>query len=103
VSKSVVSSQQVAHVAQLSNLKLSEDQLRTFPAAFSETLSVVDQLRELNVADVEPTHQVTGLENIWREDKIQEEYMFTQAQALANAAQTHEGFIVVPQIIEQTD
>lgn len=77
--------------------------MQTFPQAFSETLAVIDHLHELDVQGVEPTHQVTGLENVWREDVVREECMFTQQQALANAAQTHDGFVVVPQIIEQSE
>jgi aspartyl-tRNA(Asn)/glutamyl-tRNA(Gln) amidotransferase subunit C len=103
VSKTVISPQLVSHVAKLSNLTLSENQEQTFPQAFSDTLAVIDQLKELDIKKTEPTHQVTGLENVLRDDVVREDLMFTQAQALANATQTHDGFIVVPQIIDQAD
>ena len=33
-------------------------------------LSYIDQLQEVNVNGVEPTAQVTGLVNVWREDEL---------------------------------
>ena len=103
VSKALISLQQVQHIAKLANLTLDPSQEETFPAAFSETLDVVDQLKVLDVTRIEPTHQVTGLENVWRDDVVVEEYMFTQSEALANAPQTHEGYFVVPQVIDKDD
>ena len=70
-------------------------------SAFEETLAVIDNLREVDVQKVEPTHQVTGLENITREDVVDSKRMFTQEEALANASKTHDGYFVVPRIIDQ--
>jgi aspartyl-tRNA(Asn)/glutamyl-tRNA(Gln) amidotransferase subunit C len=103
VSKTTISLQQVQHIAKLANLTLDPEQEKTFPHAFEDTLAVVEQLKELDVSHVEPTHQVTGLENVLREDVVVAEYMFTQKQALANAPQHHEGYFVVPQIIDKDD
>ena len=45
-------------------------------------LSVLDELKKVNVAGVEPTSQVTGLENVIREDANDVTRIFTQDQAL---------------------
>lgn len=71
--------------------------------AFTETIEVVANLGTLDTSQTPPTHQVTGLENAWREDALDSDRMFTQEQALANAPTTHDGFFVVPQVIERDE
>lgn len=91
----------VSHIAQLANIPITKDEELKLEAAFEETLAVVEKLQSVNVSGVEPTFQVTGLENVTREDIIDEQRMFTQEQALANARAQHDGFFVVPQVISQ--
>jgi aspartyl-tRNA(Asn)/glutamyl-tRNA(Gln) amidotransferase subunit C len=90
----------VSHVAHLAHLDLAAKDVEKTSAAFAETLAVVDTLQGVDVANVQPTFQVTGLENVWREDNIDEQRMFTQAEATANAHQVMDGFFVVPQVID---
>lgn len=96
-----ITAQTVKHIATLAQLPVSEEVVAALTTAFAETLAVFDNLQEIETASVEPTHQVTGLENVWREDTIDHDRMFTQAEALQNATTTFEGFFVVPQIIDQ--
>ena len=63
--------------------------------AFETTLAVIEQLQTVNVEGVTPTFQVTGLENVMRDDVVDENRMFSQDQALANAKATHDGYFVV--------
>lgn len=91
----------VHHIAQLANIPVTAEEEKKLAADFNETLAVVDKLKEVDVTKVEPTHQVTGLMNVLREDAVDESRMFTQEEALANAKATHNGFFVVNQIIEQ--
>ncbi len=98
---STITPQLVHHMAKLANLSVAESEEVALATAFNETLTVIDQLKKVDVAEVEPTHQVTGLENVWRDDVSHPEWSFTQQQALANAARTHQGYFVVPQVIDQ--
>ncbi|MBW7944661.1 Asp-tRNA(Asn)/Glu-tRNA(Gln) amidotransferase subunit GatC [Patescibacteria group bacterium] len=91
----------VSHIAKLANIPITSDEEQKLQAAFEETLAVVEELQAVDVTDVQPTFQVTGLENVTREDTIDETRMFTQEQALANARATADGYFVVPQIISQ--
>ncbi|MEA2056321.1 MAG: Asp-tRNA(Asn)/Glu-tRNA(Gln) amidotransferase subunit GatC [Patescibacteria group bacterium] len=90
-------------VANLANIPISDQEAENLANAFSETLEVIDQLQSLDVGETEPSHQVTGLTNIWREDKVIEEQMFTQEQALANAPRKHNGYFVVDRIISKQE
>jgi aspartyl/glutamyl-tRNA(Asn/Gln) amidotransferase C subunit len=91
----------VKHVAQLANIPLAENDAEQLTAAFIETLKVVDQLQALEVKAVEPSHQVTGLTNAWRQDEVKPDQMFSQEQALANAPRQHQGYFVVEQILKK--
>lgn len=94
---------QVDHIAHLANIPTTQGERERLAHEFSDTLQVVDQLRQVDVSDVEPTHQVTGLENVWREDVVEESRMFTQEEALSNATHTHNGFFVVNRILEEAN
>ena len=101
--KKTVTPSIIAHIAQLANIPVNDKEKESLAKAFVETLEVVDELQKLDVSNTPTTHQVTGLENNWREDKVITEQMFTQKEALANANKTHNGFIVVPRILEEKD
>lgn len=90
----------VKHIAKLSNIPITDAEAETLQVAFDETLATVANLQDVDVTGVEPTHQVTGLENVLREDIVDDSRTFTQEEALANAKETHKGYFVVPRIIE---
>ncbi len=91
----------VKHIAQLAHIPITDQEEKALEVAFEETLVVVNQLKEVDVTGVDPTSQVTGLENVWREDVVRPEDTFTQAEALSNAKKTYQGYFVVPQVIDQ--
>jgi len=99
----MVTPSEVKHIAKLAQIPVSDKEQYQFAKAFAETLTVVDELRELDTSKTPPTHQVTGLENVWREDTVDKEKMFSQQEALANGAKVHQGFFVVPRILEEKD
>jgi len=90
----------VKHLAALSNLVLSPEELIEIKPQFVETLGVVDQLNEINTNETIATPQVTGLINVFRQDKIDKNRILSQSDALANANKTHQGYFVVPQLID---
>ena len=92
----------IAHIAKLALITITPDEEKSLARAFNETIVVVDKLLMINVDRVSPTSQVTGLENVTREDVIDTKRMFTQDQALANAPRNHNGYFVVNQILNIT-
>lgn len=96
-----ITPQTVAHVAQLANLPLSNQEQAAFTQAFDSTLTEINRLLELDVSTVAPTHHTTGLQNVWREDVVQTERVLTQEQALSQAAHTWNGYVVVDRVLEE--
>lgn len=63
-----ISRDDVLHLAQLSNLHLSDDEVSSLQQELGGILQYIEQLGELDTSGVEPTYQVTDLENVTRDD-----------------------------------
>lgn len=103
MSKKSVTAKDVHHISQLAQIPITEKESKELAKAFVETFNVIDQLQSLNVSQTDITYQVTGLENNWREDAVDKKVMFSQKEALQNAKKTHQGYFVVPKILEAKD
>jgi len=60
----------IEHIAKLARLDLSEEEKKNYQDQLSAVFEYIDQLQEVNTDKVEPTAQVSGLENALREDKV---------------------------------
>ncbi len=68
---STITTDDVRHLAALSNLQLTDDEIGNLQVDLANILAYIDQLNALDTTGVEPTYQVTGLENVWRTDEVQ--------------------------------
>ena len=66
----------------------------------SAVLDYVEQLQEVDVSNIEPTAQVTGLSNVLREDKIKDWDEQERDMALKQAPNIIDGQIEVKRILE---
>jgi len=90
----------VTHVAKLANLPITPPEESKLAEDFASTLKVVDLINELDTSHTTPTSQVNNLTNITRSDVVDITRILTQKQALSNAHETANGFIVVPAIFQ---
>ena len=65
-----LSKDDVLHIAKLSRLELTEDEVSTFSDQLSDVLTYVEKLNEIDTDGVEETSQVTGLENVYKDDEV---------------------------------
>ena len=89
----------VSHVAKLANLVVEKDEIEKFEHQLSNVLEYIKKLEEVDVSGVEPTSQVTGLENVYREDKVTPS--LSQAEALSNASDIQNGMFKVKGIFDE--
>lgn len=61
---------EIEKVARLARIELSADELDKMCLEISSILDFVDTLQSTNVNNVNPTSQVTGLSDVWREDEV---------------------------------
>lgn len=88
----------VTHVAKLANLPLTDEEKKKFEKQLSSILEYIEKLNEVGTKDVEPASQVTGLENVTREDAASPS--LSQEEALSNTSEKHNGLFKVPAILE---
>jgi aspartyl-tRNA(Asn)/glutamyl-tRNA(Gln) amidotransferase subunit C len=61
---------QVRHIAKLARLRLSDAEVEKFATEMTSILKYIDMLKEVDTNGVEPTAQVTGLHNAFRDDVV---------------------------------
>ena len=89
----------VAHVAKLANLPLTDEEKNKFEKQLSETLDYVKQLEKIDTKGIEPTSQITNLENVTREDIVTPS--LSQEEALSNSKSVYNGFFKVKAILDE--
>lgn len=89
---------EVKHIAKLAKLALTSEELVKFQDQLSVILDYIDQLSQVNTSSVIPTSQITGLENVFREDTVKKS--LTQKNALQNAPDQYQGFFKVKSVLK---
>ncbi len=88
----------VLKLARLARLDLSDEEVEQFTGELTSILGYVEQLQDVDVDDLEPTYQVTGLKNVTRKDEIKD-YGADQAALLKNAPAIENGHIKVKRVL----
>lgn len=65
-----VESEDVKHLAELSNFSLTETEVESIRNDLNGTLEYISQLDTLDTEGIEPTYQVFEMDNVWRADEI---------------------------------
>src|SRR5215213_3202886 len=90
---------EVEHVAQLARLGLTDDELGRLEGQLNHILDQYGILSRLDTDAIPPTAQTIELENILREDEPRPSLPVDVV--LSNAADTADGFVVVPAILDR--
>lgn len=93
-----ISRDDVLHLARLSSLQLTSDEVDNLQQDLGNILGYIQQLSTLDTSGVEPTYQVTGLQNIWRTDEIDQSGV-TREQLLALAPEQQDNSVKVPKVL----
>ena len=88
----------VRYTAGLARLNLSEEEIAKFQSQLSQVLEYVEELKGVDVSQVEPTAHANPVFNVVREDESR--VGFTPQEALANAPRQANGLFAVPKVIE---
>ena len=93
---------EVRYVADLANLKLTDDEVARMSRELDEILTHIETLKELDTSSVEPMAQVLydADESATLRPDIERETL-GNAAALANAQLASNGYYKVPRVIER--
>lgn len=92
-----ISRDEVAHLAKLARLAVTDDELDVFAGQLDQILDSVAKVSEVAAADVPPTSHAVPLTNVFRQDVVVPG--LSQQQALAGAPAAEDGRFRVPRIL----
>ncbi|GHJ49932.1 aspartyl/glutamyl-tRNA(Asn/Gln) amidotransferase subunit C [Catellatospora sp. TT07R-123] len=92
-----ISREEVAHLARLSRLAVTDQELDRFAGQLDVILQSVARVGEVAADDIPPTSHAVPLENVLREDVVVPG--LTRAEALSGAPDAAEDRFRVPQIL----
>lgn len=95
-----ISRDEVAHLARLARLTVTEEELDLFAGQLEVILSSVARVGEVAAEDIAPTSHAIGLTNVFRDDVPRPG--LTQQQALSGAYAAEDGRFRVPRILEES-
>ncbi|AQA01089.1 asparaginyl/glutamyl-tRNA amidotransferase subunit C [Mycobacterium sp. MS1601] len=97
---SQISRDDVAHLARLARLALTDDELDSFSGQLDAILEHVSRIQAVDVTDVAPTGNPLTEVNVTRADVVAPS--LSQDQALAQAPNAVDGRFAVPQILGES-
>ena len=95
----MISREDVAHVARLSRLALTEAELETMREQLNAILTHIDALKAVDTRGVEPTSHAVPQFNVMRDDEPRP--CLSVEEMLGNAPDRAGDFFRVPRIIEE--
>jgi aspartyl-tRNA(Asn)/glutamyl-tRNA(Gln) amidotransferase subunit C len=92
----MISEEQVRHVANLARLGLTDEEVKRMGEQLGAILDSIENIQELDLADVPPTANPLSLTNVFRPDEPRAE--LTREEALSPAPEPVDGHFAVPRI-----
>ncbi|ATH97569.1 MULTISPECIES: Asp-tRNA(Asn)/Glu-tRNA(Gln) amidotransferase subunit GatC [Dermabacter] len=92
-----MSSEEVARLASLARIELTDEEIARFAGEFDAILDAVASVSEVASDDVPATSHPIPMTNVFRKDEVTE--TLTQEEALSGAPEAADGRFVVPQIL----
>jgi aspartyl-tRNA(Asn)/glutamyl-tRNA(Gln) amidotransferase subunit C len=90
--------EQVAHLAGLARLSLTDDELTRYAGQLDQILHAVDRVGEVAADDIEPMSHPQPLQNVWRADVVTPG--LSADEVLAGAPAAEDERFRVPRILD---
>lgn len=95
---SQLTKEEVLKLAKLARLRLTDEEVDKYTEELGEILTYVELLSNVDTDGLKPTNQVTGLENVYRADVVQD-YSAQPDLLLKGAPSSKDGYIKVKRMI----
>ena len=93
-----ITEKDVEYIAALSKIKSDQNRNKAFTDQLKKILKYIEKLNELDTNQIEPTSHALSLQNVFKEDLIQN--IFIKDNSSENAPCFDKGHYQVPKIIE---
>lgn len=97
--KAKLSSKDILHLAELSNIKLSTEEIKKIEGQLTETLDYVQNLSEINTTNVSPTNHIVNLTNEYFEDGTKNTRGLTEPEVFQNTKSKKNNYFSVRKIL----
>ena len=87
----------VKHLANLSRLNFSDEEIENFKAEFAKTLNQIDELQTVDTKDVETFSNIVNAKDL-REDEVKPS--LSVQDVIKNSEKSARGMVVVPRVVE---
>ncbi|MEV1129370.1 Asp-tRNA(Asn)/Glu-tRNA(Gln) amidotransferase subunit GatC [Agromyces sp. NPDC049794] len=94
---SEISAEQVAHLANLARIALTEEEIEHLTTELGQIMQAVEKVSEVATPDVPPTSHPIPMQNVFRDDVVGD--ILTVEQALAGAPESDGKRFVVSAIL----
>ena len=88
----------ITKISVLARIQLTADEKERIGGQFVQILKHIDKLNELDTSNVEPTSHVLPIQNVFREDKTQNNFPGND-DYLSQAPSHYQGHYEVPKIL----
>lgn len=95
-----LSIKEVEHIARLARIELTNEEKEKFATQLSAIFDYIAQLKEVDTSKIEPTAQVTGLENVTRLDVVKSSDPETREKILKAAPMREGDYLKVKAVFE---
>lgn len=96
----MISKKKIENIAKLSRIKISAKEVEKFGSQISSILKFTEKLNEIDTEKIKVNKSISGLSNVWREDKV-EKSEIEREKFLENAAGQKDGFIKTKAVFEE--
>lgn len=90
--------EEIKHIADIAQIDFTEDGLRAFEQHFSETMELIDRIKQIDTQGVQEVFQVNGTENHLRADEVNDS--LTQKEALQNTQDEKYGYFKLMKFVD---
>jgi aspartyl-tRNA(Asn)/glutamyl-tRNA(Gln) amidotransferase subunit C len=97
VDRAALSRDEVAHLARLARLAVTDEELDMFADQLQLILGAVARVRDVAAADIPPTSHAVPMTNVYRPDEVRPS--LPRDAVLASAPRAEDGKFRVPQIL----
>ncbi len=94
----MISKEEVQHIVKLARLGLTDEEITKMQKELSAILDYIEKLKEVDIEGVEPTSHSLKIENVMREDKIQNANREAVNKMIGQVPETKDGFVKVKSV-----
>ena len=93
-----ISKEEVLHIASLSKLSLTDEELEKYTTDLSSIVDYANELASIDIEGIKPTAHILDIKNVFRRDEVSSS--FDREDVLKNAPTKAGGCITVPKVVE---